>query len=331
MYQRSRVVYWDIDVYSLEEGRKMYSLKSGRNMHTTEQTSPPTIMGEDRIYFVGKQELSAFDLKSGGQLYCVEVDLCDDQSLPHWLPLPQPPWSPWSQPHWPTWPQPVTSKFCALLQNSPSNQELPLVVENDTLHVINGADGKVLQKIEIDLLLFAYIAVAPGHEEFAILSQSDSLHSFNVRIQKFTTGPDHLFYTKCIENMPLKTDKCHSGWVPSIDPFRYLVAKVRCPCGTPEICRIGTQTYPQPPPSIEETVTVVNYGFHEGLGQEITLPPRLRPHRAHRPFIIPNLHSWTEMRFVDGNRLISHTTGPSNQETYFIFDFGLRVRHKKRT
>lgn len=275
-------------------------------------------MGKHRIYLVTEEkrcELTACDLKSGDQLY--SVVLGKDGLLLDF----------------------------AILYGGPSNPEQLVVLERkpnaSTLQIVNGADGKTLQEETIDLSECPYIAVSPNRKEFALVSHRHiRLRDQEILSQRFSQGPDHVFYSRCVERFPMT----RPFYLPygeqelgkqACDPFRYLVASLNVDRAIPEIQRVGTavplgaQTDLPPYLSKCEFARVFRDNFQGKFRKEITLPPRYAHHKARRPFVPDDRYDPREVRFVDGDRLVYHVMRNIGPDVYYLFDFGPSMREKR--
>lgn len=305
-----------MDVYSLEDG-EMHTIKQATKPNF--KSRKPVIMGRHRIYLITEDkscELTACDLKSGEQLY--SVALGKDGALLDF----------------------------AILNIGSSDLEQLIALERrpnaSTLQIINGADGKVLQEVKIDLLECPYIAISRSQKEFALVSHGGIAGGDQeIRSQRFSRGRDRVFYSRGVEHFPTRSllyPPYEELGIQAYDPFGYLVASLSTDRAIPEIRKVdvsvpcGAQTDLPPYLSKCELAKAFRDRIKEELRREITLPPRYAHHKARRPFVPDNRYGPREMRFVDGDRLVYHITNNLGTDVYYgyIFDFGVRMFAKKK-
>ncbi|KAH8435407.1 uncharacterized protein LDX57_013037 [Aspergillus melleus] len=258
-------------------------------------------MGKHKIYFVTEDkqcELTACDIKSGYQLYCVVLG--KDETLFD-----------------------MATREFAILHGGPSNLEQLVAIERtpnaSTVQVINEADGEILQELKVDLFECPYIAVSPSRKEFALISHR-YVGGWNqeIRSQRFSPGPDHVFHTRCIEHFPIPS--------PTFYYWQRELGKQAVGAAVP----LGAQSDFPPYLSRCEAARAFRDSSQEKFRQEITLPPRHAHHKARRPFVPDDRYGPGEMRFVDGDRLVYRTMRNAHPDVYIVFDFGLRMRHKEK-
>ncbi|KAL4874282.1 hypothetical protein BJY04DRAFT_225187 [Aspergillus karnatakaensis] len=306
-----------VDVFSLEDAARLYSLNEPR-LRGHELVA----LGRERIYFATPDRrcmLTVLDLKNGQHLYSAVLgEGVPEAGLPWWrISI-------------------CRRAFTLLRASGHGERELLLVLEAipnpGTLKVIDGRNGNIAQEIRTDASRDAYVAMAPGQEEFAVVSHDNRKR---IHIWRFSAGSDGLFYEQAIKIINHVNGTSPHLERRAFDPFRYLIASFDGRA-VPSIQAVSPSALQADGISgglNPESGASTDKGAQQGGRRELTLPPRQAHHRARRPFVPDENYTPIEMRFLDGNRLV-YRTGPRSSrgpDVNVLFDFGLRVRELKRS
>jgi hypothetical protein len=297
-------------VYSLEEGRKLHTLNEPDGLDPR-ITGVPLAVGARRIYFRLRNAIQAYDLFTGAQLYTAQFTGNSHSS-------PERPFAI----YWDHY----TRDF-ALLHDG--QQELLPVLWNRVVHIIKGEDGTLVQEITVDSWRFPYIVVAPSQKEFAVVSvRNEPKIAMEMRMQRFSRGPDGLFAESLQSTEHVFLDFRYTGHnIVAMDPFRHLVAIPSVARGIPEISRLVSGNFKSVFIPDDPNDTRAIEALCRDTVNEITLPPKYAHHKKRRPIVPNDKYRESEMRFVDGDRLLYRTTHCGRKpDAYYLFDFRLRTR-----
>jgi hypothetical protein len=230
------------------------------------------------------------------------------------------------------------TRYFPLLYDGHSEM-LPLLW-NRGVQLINGENGNLVQELAVEFWRFPYISVAATQGEFAVIS-ADLAQGLGLKIQRFSRGPDGMFYLRLTSQVALDFRYTVPHLV-IINPFRNLVAA--CPTasrGIPEIARLvsrgtrssGTQgSLVSGEEQSDELAAPSVEVLSRGAVTEITLPPKYSHHRKRRLFIPDDKYGPRVIQFVDGDRILYRTFRDTTKpDAYYVFDFGLRMRRGPRS
>ncbi|KAL2835559.1 hypothetical protein BJY01DRAFT_252524 [Aspergillus pseudoustus] len=308
-----------VDVYCLEEQRKLYTMQGSQLEQDV--TSTPVTISATQIYFASRFSLRVHDLLSGDLLHT--VPLKDDPGLVTT----------------PMTPTPHPRRSFALLQDD--QRELIIILHNSRLvsviQILDGGAGSVIQEFQVKTRRSPRVVVAPNQRDFAVVSENVA-PTLELSVEKFSLGPDGLFHSSATE--AIVSDFRNTGsYLFALDPFRSLVATPESRCipairglvdSTPRhSAEENSSSLAHCPPSDPRTASWRL--LRPGPEREITLPPKYAHHKSRRPYVPDSNYSPKGVCFVDGDRLLlrtmSHTLGPA---VYYLFDFGLRVRSGRK-
>ncbi|KAL3442047.1 hypothetical protein BJX65DRAFT_287681 [Aspergillus insuetus] len=302
-----------IDVYSLEENRKVHTLNDPDGLDPRVK-GVPVAVGAQRIYFLLRNAIHAYDLFTGVQLY--SVPFAENSHMP--VRGPSMMRSGYSQ-GYKTYFPPLND----------GRRELLPILWSRALQIINGEDGTLLQEIAVDCWRFPYMVVAPSKKEFAVVSvRNEPKIAMELRVQRFSIGPDGMFSESLHPVEHISLDFKYTGHnIVAIDPFRHLVAIPSVARNIPEIAELISGEFESVfiPDDQNDTRSIV--ALCRGTVHEITLPPKYAHHKTRRLIVPDDNYSAKDMLFVDGDRILYRTKHVGvRPDAYYIFDFRLRAK-----
>jgi hypothetical protein len=315
-----RLIWIDgsIDVYSLEENRKLHILNAPDGLDPRIK-GVPVAVGSKRIYFLLKNAIHAYDLFTGVQLYSAPFE--GNSHMVGASPAVM-------RDHY--------SRNCTTyfpLLNDGQKELLP-ILWNRVVQIINGGDGTLVQEMAVDCWRFPYIVVAPSQKEFVVVSvRNEPRIAMEMRVQRFSLEPDGLYSESLHSVEHVFLDFPYTGLnIATIDPFRHLVATPSLARYIPEISSLVPGDFESVFIPDDPNDTRWIEPLCRGTVYEITLPPKYAHHKNRR-LIVPNDdYSARDMLFVDGDRLLYRTRHVgARPDSYYIFDFRLRTRGRPRS
>ncbi|KAL2858543.1 hypothetical protein BJY01DRAFT_241871 [Aspergillus pseudoustus] len=261
-----------VDVYSLEEGQKLYTIPSSEL--EDELTSKPVVLSKTRIYFASKYSLRVHDIWAGTLLHFVALAdkppiLATDATRPTGC----------------------LRRIFTILTDGP--RERILVLEGHwkscTVRILDCESGSLLQKFSDPTWSVPNVILAPSQREFAIVSERNRDDTLSLMLHRFVRGADGLFHWSRAGIVVLDW-KLTGSYLVALDPFRYLLA-LTGNRGIPEIFTLvnrapnvsdGDASIEHSPTDQSTVPSVVDSLFHCGPAEEITLPPRYAHHKARR-------------------------------------------------